>query len=279
MSGEYLRFGKTAAAVVFLALFWIWESLHPFFPLVPGRLRHAGCNLVIALLNAIVLGLIFGLLATIISDWADEHALGLLRRVETPDGVRLVLALVLLDGWTYLWHRANHVVPFLWRFHRMHHSDGRMDVTTATRFHPGELLISSLLHLALIPLLGIAAWQLAVYEMILIAITQFHHANISLGRLDGVLRWLIVTPDMHKVHHSNLRAETDSNYASILSIWDRLARTFRRRDDPATIHYGLPEFGAPHWQTVGGMLTTPLAPRANDGENERFSLDIAGRSP
>jgi sterol desaturase/sphingolipid hydroxylase (fatty acid hydroxylase superfamily) len=234
---------------------------------MPGRLRHARRNLTVALLNAVVLGLTFGLLATTISDWADEHELGLLRRIEMSEGWRLVLALVLLDGWTYLWHRANHAIPFLWRFHRMHHSDDRMDVTTATRFHPGELLISSLLHLALMPILGIAAWQLAVYETILLGATQFHHANISLGRFDAPLRWLIVTPHMHKVHHSNLRPETDSNYASVLSLWDRLARTFRRRDDPATIRYGLDEFADPRWQSLPGMLRTPAAdPTAEHGQ-------------
>src|SRR5262249_333183 len=177
IDGEYLRFGKTAVAVVLLTLFWVWESLHPFFPFRAGRLRHGGRNLTVALFNAVVLGLTFGLLATIVSDWADEHDLGLLRQFAMPVAAQLILALVLLDAWTYLWHRANHVIPFLWRFHRMHHSDDRMDVTTATRFHPGELLISSVLHLALMPVLGFAAWHLAVYETLLIAVTQFHHAN------------------------------------------------------------------------------------------------------
>ena len=255
-----MRHGKTAAAVFFLTLFWVWESLDPSRRFPPGRLRHAGRNLSIALLNAVVLGVSFGLLATTVSDWSEERDLGLLHQFAMPEAVQLALALVLLDAWTYLWHRANHVVPFLWRLHRMHHSDDRMDVTTATRFHPGELLISSGLHLVLIPLLGFAAWHLAMYETILIVVTQFHHANISLGRFDGVLRLLIVTPDMHKVHHSNLRRETDSNYSSVLSLWDRLARTFRRRDDVATIHYGLDRFAEPRWQTVPGMLTTPLSP-------------------
>lgn len=244
-----------------LALFWGWESLQPFRHFGAGRLRHAGRNLAVALANALVLGLIFGTLIVTVSGWADTHRLGLLRRLDMPEWARLVLALVLLDGWTYLWHRANHTIGFLWRFHRMHHSDERMDVTTATRFHPGELTISSLLHVALIPLLGLNVWQLLAYEAILIAITQLHHANISLGRLDAPLRWLIVTPDMHKVHHSNWRPETDSNYASVLSLWDRLARTFRRRDDPAALRYGLDDFAGEKWQTVGGMLTTPLAPR------------------
>jgi sterol desaturase/sphingolipid hydroxylase (fatty acid hydroxylase superfamily) len=242
-------------------LFWVWESLHPFFPLAPGRLRHAGRNLAIALLNAVVLGISFGLLAVFVSDWADEHELGILRRIDMSDGTRLLLALVLLDGWTYLWHRANHMIPFLWRFHRMHHSDDRMDVTTATRFHPGEMFISSLLHLALIPLLGLAAWRLAVYETILLAVTQLHHANISLGRVDRVLRWFIVTPDMHKVHHSVWGPEHDSNYSSVLSVWDRVARTFLRCDDPTTIRFGLDDFRDGKSQTLASMLTTPLEQR------------------
>jgi sterol desaturase/sphingolipid hydroxylase (fatty acid hydroxylase superfamily) len=172
---------------------------------------------------------------------------------------RLVLALVLLDGWMYLWHRANHTIPFLWRFHRMHHSETEMDVTTATRFHLGEHISASLLRAGLIPLLGFEVWQLIVYDTLLIVISMLHHANISLGQYDRWLRWLIVTPDMHKVHHSSWRPETDSNYSTVFSAWDRLAQTFRMRPDPKTLLFGLPEFRDAGWQTVWGMLRTPFA--------------------
>ena len=164
-----------------------------------------------------------------------------------------------MDGWTYGWHRLNHRVPFLWRFHRAHHSDAQMDVTTASRFHIGEILFSNCLRIPLILLLGIQLWELVLYETALLAVIQFHHANVGVPpRLDQLLRCFIVTPAMHKVHHSRWQPETDSNYSSLLSIWDRLFRSFRLRDDPRTIQFGLDEFARPENQTLAGILKTPL---------------------
>jgi len=140
----------------------------------------------------------------------------------------------------------------------MHHSDRHMDVTTATRFHLGEHVLSSLLRLGLIPLLGLEIGHLLIYDTLVLALTMFHHADISLGRWDGWFRWLVVTPAMHQVHHSRWRPETNSNYSVVLSWWDRLGRTFRLRTDPATIRLGLEEFDEPYWQTVWGMLRTPF---------------------
>jgi sterol desaturase/sphingolipid hydroxylase (fatty acid hydroxylase superfamily) len=249
--------------VASLAAFWVWENRRPFFPHSPRRSRHAVRNLVVALLNAVLLAVAFATVTTLVSEWSAQRQAGLLRIVELSPIAHLLLALVLLDGWMYLWHRANHKVPLLWRFHRMHHSDDHMDVTTATRFHPGEQVLASVQHLLLLPALGIDAWHLLVYGAAVIAITQLHHANISLGRWDRPLRWLIVTPYMHKVHHSRLRAEHDSNYSAVFSIWDHLGRSYRFRPDPKTIEFGLEEFAEPSWQSVGGMLKTPLesAPR------------------
>jgi sterol desaturase/sphingolipid hydroxylase (fatty acid hydroxylase superfamily) len=161
----------------------------------------------------------------------------------------------------YVWHRANHVIPFLWRFHRMHHSDNRMDVTTAARFHLGEHIGSNVLRLGLIPVLGFQIWHIVVYEMLVICNTQFHHANISLGKFDRWLRLAIVTPNMHKVHHSRWRPETDSNYSTLFSFWDRLASTFRMRPNLEELDYGLDEFDESQWQSVWGMLKTPFVSR------------------
>src|SRR5690606_9675421 len=129
------------------------------------------------------------------------------------------------------WHWLNHRVPLLWRFHRMHHSDREMDVTSATRFHLGEHLASATLRLAIIPLFGVTAFEVLIYETIVVAITMLHHANISLGRLDPVLKLFVVTPAMHRVHHSRVPAETNSNYSVFLSLWDRIFRTYRRRPE------------------------------------------------
>src|SRR6516162_7468676 len=255
---EAFLLAKRAVPLAVLALFWWWETWRPFFGQREGRWRHAGRNIAIAVFNTVALGLVFGSVTMMVAGWTEQNQLGLLNRVGLAGPFRFVLALVLLDGWMYVWHRANHTIPFLWRFHRMHHSDRHMDVTTATRFHLGEHVGSSVLRLGLIPLVGFEVWNLVVYDTLVIAITQFHHADISLGRWDRWLRWFIVMPDMHKIHHSDWRAETDSNYSTVLSVWDRLARSFRMRSDPKTLVFGLEEFRDASWQTWWGMLKTPF---------------------
>ncbi len=245
--------------LVMLVLLWTWESLRPFFELKQDRLGHAVRNLTIALLNAAVVGLLFGTMTVVTAEWTVHNRLGLLQLSNVHVTARFVAGLILLDAWMYLWHRLNHRVPLLWRFHRMHHSDPHMDVTTATRCHLGEHVISASLRLALIPIFGLSIWQIVVYEMLVVLMTHFHHANISIGRADRWLRYLVVTPDMHKVHHSRWQPETDSNYAVVLSIWDRIARTFRLNPDPHSIHFGLDEFTDDRWQSIRGLLETPLA--------------------
>jgi sterol desaturase/sphingolipid hydroxylase (fatty acid hydroxylase superfamily) len=135
-----------------------------------------------------------------------------------------------------------------------------MDVTTANRFHLGEIIASSVLRIPVIALLGIRLPELALYETAMFAVVQFQHANISVGpRADALLRLFIVTPFIHKVHHSRWQPETDSNFASLFSIWDRVFRTQRLREDPGTIQFGLDEFDAPAHHTLGGMMKTPFA--------------------
>ncbi|MDX1531724.1 MAG: sterol desaturase family protein [Rhodothermales bacterium] len=177
---------------------------------------------------------------------------------------------MVFDVWTYAWHRINHRVPFLWRFHRVHHADAEMDVTTASRFHVGELALSSALRIPLIVLVGVYAWELLLYETLMFAVVQFHHANVGLpARLDRALRAVIVTPAMHKVHHSRLQPETDSNYSSLFSWWDRLFRSFRLRERPEEIRFGLDAFDGEAHRTLGGLLRMPLAPvRPADRKDE-----------
>lgn len=262
MTLEQFGLIKLIAAVGLLTLFWIWETWRPFFGWqAPGRIRHGLANLVIALTNTLILGLLFGTLTVAVSEWVSERNLGLLNVIPLPEAVRFGMALVLLDAWMYVWHRANHTIPFLWRFHRMHHSDTKMDVTTATRFHLGELSFASVLRWGVIVVLGLRIEQILTYEILVLVSTQFHHADISLGRLDRWLRGVFVTPDMHKVHHSREYVETNSNYSTILSIWDRLAVSFRTRAQPKTIEFGLEDFREPDWQTISGLWKTPFVKR------------------
>lgn len=244
-------------------LLW-WETLTPFLPMFRSnarqRVRHGLRNVAIALFNSGMTALVFVGLWAATANWAAHNGFGLLNWIGVSPLWHAFAAVLALDFWTYWWHRLNHRLPFLWRFHRAHHSDTHMDVTTASRFHIGEILFSNCLRIPLILLLGIHLWEIVVYETALLAVIQFHHANIGLPpRLDQFLRCFIVTPAMHKVHHSRLQPETDSNYSSLLSIWDRVFRSFRLRDNPRTIQFGLDEFAKPEDQTLPGIFKTPLA--------------------
>jgi sterol desaturase/sphingolipid hydroxylase (fatty acid hydroxylase superfamily) len=267
---------RSISSVAFLVLLLGWESFAPFASYFVGgtgeRLRHAFRNLVLGIVNALFIGLVFVAVWWTTADWAQSHNFGLLNWFSLSGGPRLICAFLLFDAWMYLWHRLNHRIPFLWRFHRTHHSDPRMDVTTASRFHLGEIFFSSILRVPVIALLGLQLWELALYEAAMFAVVQLHHANIALPAwLDRGLRMVIVSPFMHKVHHSRWQPETDSNYSSLFSFWDRLFGSFRMREDPRTLEFGLEGFDPPEHQTLVGLMTTPV---------ERFrQSDQPSRSP
>lgn len=250
---------QTGITTGILLVLWLLEACVPLFVGRPHRLRHTFRNLLIAGINLVVIGAVFSTATAGVSVWAEQAHFGLLHQISASSWIELLIALVLFDGWQYVWHRANHFVPFLWRFHRMHHSDPAMDVTTAVRFHVGEMLFSSALRLAVIPLLGMQLWQVVLYEIILVPIIAFHHSNVALPeKWDRLLRAIIVSPNMHRVHHSDWQPETDSNFSSVFSFWDRLGRSFRLREDIRTLQYGLREFDGEEWQTVSGLLRTPF---------------------
>ena len=254
---------RTLASIGVLAVLLAWESLAPFLPIFTAgtaeRVRHGLKNVALGLLNALLIGFGFAVLWGAVAGWAQEEGVGLLNWLVAPGWLRIVVVFLLFDAWMYWWHRLNHRVPFLWRFHRTHHSDPSMDVTTASRFHVGEIVLSSVLRVPVIALIGLRLEELVLYEVTAFAVVQLHHANIALpARLDGAFRALVVTPFMHKVHHSRLQKETDSNYSSLLSLWDRLFRTFRLRDDPTALRFGLDELDRAEDQTLLGLLSTPL---------------------
>jgi sterol desaturase/sphingolipid hydroxylase (fatty acid hydroxylase superfamily) len=198
------------------------------------------------------------------ADLAVEKNFGVLHWLGDgiPTWAGAIVAVLLFDIWTYGWHRMNHRVPFFWRFHKVHHSDPNMDVTTANRFHFGEIILSSMLRVPVLILIGADLWHLALYEAILFPVVQFHHANVSIGPwMDRFLRLFITTPEMHKVHHSRWQPETDSNYTSLLSVWDRVFRSFRLRKDPHEISFGLDGYDSPDKQHAWGMLRTPVERR------------------
>ena len=221
-------------------------------------------NLGMAILGAFFVRFLFPAAAVGFAVFADAHGLGLLR-VWQPDPVlAIVLSIVLLDLAIYFQHIVFHFIPALWRFHRVHHADTGFDVTTAMRFHPIELLMSMAIKGLLICLIGPPVIAVMIFEVLLNASSLFTHANIRLpARLDRFLRLAIVTPDMHRIHHSVEPVETNSNFGFNISVWDRVFGTYRRdaRLDQVSMPLGIGELRDPKRAlSFSGMLLLPFQP-------------------
>lgn len=218
---------------VFLSLFALFAGLETLVPRRArnlSRARRWATNLAITVLNTVALrGLAFllPLLAIGAALDAEAQGWGLLNRLGWPGWVEVLLAVLILDLAIWTQHLVTHKVPLFWRFHRVHHADRDMDVTTGFRFHPVEILASMILKIGIVYLLGPSALAVLLFEILLSGTALFNHANLRLpGALDRVVRLVLVTPDMHRVHHSIHRAEHDSNYGFALSLWDRIFRTY-----------------------------------------------------
>jgi len=261
---------KPLIAAGVLAALWVLEGMAPMFLHRQGRLSHAMNNVGLGVLNALVTSVVFAGVLLAVCEAARNGGFGVLHWLGAPTWATWVLAIVLLDGWMYLWHRLNHAVGLLWRFHSVHHSDEDVDATSAVRFHTGEIVLSSLARLAVVPVLGITIGQLLVYELILLPVIMFHHSNVRVPHsIDRVVRLVIVTPWMHWVHHSRYQPETDSNFASILSVWDRVFGTYRLRSDPRTLNLGLDGYDRNRSSTLWGMLVSPFRRMPSAGGRSR----------
>ncbi|MCG6985234.1 MAG: sterol desaturase family protein [Thiocapsa sp.] len=250
--------------MIVLGTLFALEGVLPFYVRGRERYAHAGRNLGLA----IVAGAVGAALAPLLmasAELAAQRGLGLCNWLGLGGVACVVVALLLFDLWMYAWHRANHRLPLLWRFHRVHHTDPAMDCTTALRFHPGEIVLSSLANCLVLIALGMSFEMLVLYKTIMVAVILFHHSSLAVpGGLDRALRPLIVTPAMHRVHHSELQRETDSNYGTIFSFWDRLFRSFRLREDACTIRFGIGRFGETEWQRPLRLLMLPFQPAQSD---------------
>lgn len=244
-----------------LVLCGIWEWLTPRKKLTQSKLYRWLNNLGLIAFNSMCLSLLMPILAIEAAIYAANNGLGLLNQLQVPIYVELLIAVVLLDLAIYLQHLVFHRLPILWRLHRMHHADQDIDVTTGTRFHPIEILLSMWIKVGLVMALGISAIAVVVFEIILNASAMFNHSNAYLPlKLDNWLRKMIVTPDMHRVHHSVIVKETHSNFGFFLSIWDRAFGTYR--DQPEQGHdevkIGIPLFQHANEQRLDKMLTQPF---------------------
>jgi len=238
-----------------------WEAVAPRRQRELSRLLRWSNNLGLVLIDRVLLYLSFPVLAVGFALLAEERGWGLLNSVELPFSLTLVVSLLVLDLAIYLQHVLFHAAPALWRLHRVHHADLEFDVTTGLRFHPVEILLSMGIKLAVVAALGPPAIAVLVFEVLLNATSMFSHSNvrIPLG-LDRILRWIVVTPDMHRVHHSIHANETNSNFGFNLPWWDRLLGTYRAqpRDGHEGMTIGIEQFRTPRDLWLDRMLIQPL---------------------
>ena len=257
----YPRYDVIAPAVVMgaAALLLVAEFRRPLRRRVRPWLARVRTNVGLAAVAFLVIRLALVPAVVGVAAWAHARGIGLAKLLPVPGAVGAALAFLLLDYTMYWWHRLNHRVPLLWRFHNVHHTDLDLDVTTAMRFHFGELLISVAVRSLQVVLAGAGPLLVLVYEIVLEAATEFHHSNLRLpSRLERVLNLLIVTPRMHGVHHSVLRRETDSNYSNVLSLWDRLHGTATLDVPQDAITIGVPAYRDPAELTLVGLLLMPF---------------------
>ena len=244
-----------------LAAMMGWELLAPRRGEFPARRRRWPGNLGIVVLDALALRLVFPGAAVGMAVLAGQQGWGIFNQLAVPVWLAGGLSFLVLDAVIYAQHVVFHKVPVLWRLHRMHHSDMHFDVTTGLRFHPLEILISMALKWAVVAALGAPAVAVLIFEVVLNGTSMFNHGNVKLPvALDRRLRWLVVTPDMHRVHHSWVRRETDSNFGFNLPWWDRLFGTYRAQpeagQDGMTI--GLDQFRASRESRLPSLLTQPF---------------------
>jgi sterol desaturase/sphingolipid hydroxylase (fatty acid hydroxylase superfamily) len=260
-----LRLTVFLAVLVAMAL---WEVAAPRRRQDIPRVIRWTNNLAMVVIDTVIVRLTFPILAVGLALMAEAHGWGLFNALDVPLWLAVLLSILLLDLAIYLQHVLFHAVPGLWRLHRMHHADLEFDVTTGLRFHPVEIVLSMVIKLAMVAALGAPAVAVLLFEVLLNATALFNHANIRLpAGVDRVLRWVMVTPDMHRVHHSVVPAETNSNFGFNLPWWDRLLGTYRAQ--PKAGHegmtIGIEQFRTPRDLWLDRMLVQPLRGKANGG--------------
>ena len=264
-----IRLGTFAGVFVAMA---IWELFTPRRPQAIGRNWRWPNNLGVLAVDALLVRVLLPITAVGLALVAEAHGFGLFNIIALPTWASIVLSVILLDLAIYLQHVLFHAVPALWRLHRMHHADLEFDVTTGLRFHPIEILLSTGIKLAVVATFGTPAAAVLIFEVLLNATSMFNHSNIRVApEIDRVLRWFVVTPDMHRVHHSILRRETNSNFGFNLPWWDRLLGTYRAQ--PAAGHdamtIGIEQFRDARELGLDRMLLQPFR-----GEAGRYPLGM-----
>jgi sterol desaturase/sphingolipid hydroxylase (fatty acid hydroxylase superfamily) len=248
-----------------LTVMLLWEVCRPQRPLSRPRQERWGANLGLTLLNTVLVRVTVGGVAYTAAVFAAHQGVGLLHWSPLPAWAAAAVTLLVLDFALYLQHVLFHALPVLWRLHRLHHADLDVDATTGLRFHPLEIFLSLGIKAAVVVLLGAVPWAVVAFEVLLNAVSVFNHGNVALPeRLDRWLRWIVVTPDMHRIHHSTRVVETNSNFGFSVAWWDRLCGTYRAQ--PALgqggMDIGLSDERTP--LTLGQLLLLPFRNRTGD---------------
>ena len=258
---------RLAAFFGIFALMAAWEVAAPRRVRLHSRAVRWTANLGLVVLNTVLLRLLFPLAAVGFAAFAAERGWGLLNNLTLPEPLALLLAVVAMDFAIWLQHVMFHAVPALWRLHQVHHADPDYDLTTGARFHPIEIVLSMLIKISVIAVIGAPAAAVLVFEVLLNATAMFNHGNVKLpDGIDGSLRLLLVTPDMHRVHHSTDNVEANSNFGFNLSVWDRLFGTYRAQSrlPQESMDIGVTSLSDdPRCVSLTGMLVIPFV---NPGE-------------
>ena len=251
---------RSAILVGGIAFFWIVESVVPLFHFKYNKTRHAGINIFFTV-TSILVNFVLAFILLKSSDWAVTNNFGILQWLNLPTWASMIVGLLLLDliG-AYLVHWSEHRVKWMWRFHLIHHSDLNVDTTTANRHHPGESVFRFVFTTAAVFVTGAPMWLVMMYQSMSVILSQFNHANIQIPKwLDNALSWVIVSPDMHKIHHHYVQPYTDTNYGNIFSVWDRLFGTFATVPDAKQLVYGIDTYMKEEENArLGSLLKIPF---------------------
>jgi len=254
-----------ATVAVTFTLLVALEWARPLRPRVEAALRHIGRNLAVGTVSLAVVTLVQLPFLLPLTRWAQREGIGLLNLVAFPAWPELVLGILLLDYTLWHWHRLNHLSAFLWRFHGVHHTDLDLDASTALRFHFGELALSAGYRVLQVVVIGPSPLALGTWQLLLFVSILFHHSNLRLSvGLERALVRLLVTPRMHGIHHSLYLNESNANWSSLLSVWDRLHRTLVLNVPQDQVPIGVPTCRDPRDVTLGRILVRPFEPHPED---------------
>lgn len=238
----YAKFAWMRFWIFFGGLFFflILELINPYRPNTVSKLKRWLNNMGITIFNSLILKLLFASTLVQTCLYVTDKQIGVLNLTAVPYWVKTLVTVVFMDFMLYVWHLLNHEMPFLWRFHRVHHTDLNMDVSSATRFHIGELAISAVIKISLVFFLGADMFGVLLFETLLVFAVQFHHSSLTVPQWFEKIYWvLFVPPSMHRIHHSVVIKQRDSNYGTIFSIWDRILGTLITDVDQDRIRIGV----------------------------------------